>query len=428
MVTIGIVGRPNVGKSSLLNTLLKYRRAIVCPEAGTTMDEVQEAVRWRDQALALVDSQGIWSEADGEVLDKLIKRCDALLLVVDAAVGATPFDHWVANRVRTAQVPVLLVVNKSELNPGSIGDFGELGFDEMVEVSATQKSGLTELKEWCAAQAEKAPGTFPTSDLNVAIIGRPNTGKSTLMNRLCRLNVSRVSDQPLTTRDPVRYVVDTPDGKIRFVDTAGIRRPSRKKGTIEVFSVQAATRSIRKADVVFLSIASHERITDQDMRLLSLLEREGKPAAILLNFWDRLDDEERRKFLEMSTFAFYLEKFPVIKLSGLTGRGVAPLPKIAFELSRNSEKRVGTAELNRVVENMVQKNPPPVMGKNRFNILYASQVSVKPPTFVFFMNRKGALPASYQKYVENHLRSEFKFGGQPLRVYFRNKEDRRKSV
>jgi GTP-binding protein len=210
-----------------------------------------------------------------------------------------------------------------------------------------------------------------------------------------------------------------------MVDTAGVRRPRSQKEPVEIFSVQASTRAIRNADVVFLCIASHEPISDQDMRLLSLAEREGRPTAVLLNFWDRLGPAERKHFMEDTEFAPYLRKFRVLPMSGLTGLNAERCLPLAFRLFRQSRRRVRTSKLNRMVDNIISHNPPPTAGKQNFNILYASQVKVNPPTFVFFMNRKGNLPMSYQRYLENRLKKDLGFQGQTVRVFFRGERDSR---
>ena len=426
MRTIGIIGRPNVGKSSLFNVLLKKQRSIVMDFPGTTMDELAEVVYWRTKSLQLLDSQGVYEEGDETVLKSVTTRSDACLFVIDGKVGVTPFDRWIAKFLHQWGGPVRLLVNKSDQYDESYErDVRKLGFGEPLFVSATQRSNLTELKDWCVEAAgdkkEVVPGYRPIS---VALIGKPNAGKSTLMNRLCQTHVSKVSDQPLTTRDPVGYELLCPKGSIRFIDTAGMRRPSRNKTEVETFSIQGSTRSIRQADVILLCIAAHEKVTDQDMRLLNLLEREGKPALILLNFWDRLDSEEKRTFLEYGEFTRVIKHLHFLRISGLTGFGVDLIVPKIFQLYEQATQRISTSRLNKVIKTMTEKNPPPALGRNTFNILYASQVSAQPPTFVFFMNRLGALPKSYQKYVENYLKTSLNLKGQSIRVHFRAKEDR----
>lgn len=434
MKRIALVGRPNVGKSSLLNALLGYRRAIVIDEPGTTRDIVGEKVDWSESPLMLLDSQGIFDEGDAGVLERLDSRADAFLFVVDALSGPTPFDLWIATLLLQRKKPILLCVNKTDgKKSASASDFWELGVTDSVEVSASHRRNLDGIKEWClaafATQSEAqrkqsheaaAGSALADSDLmKVALMGRPNTGKSTLMNRLCAAEISTVSPIPHTTRDSVSHEIQVRQGKIRLLDTAGVRRPRSRKESVEVFSIQSSTRAMREADVVLLLINCSETITDQDMRLLNLVAREGKPTLVLLNFWDVLNAKERKHYLEDSDFERYLSQFKTVPISGISGLGVGDIFPMAFRLHNQNRKRVKTSRLNEIVERMIEKNPPPTKGRQNFNILYASQVKTEPPSFVFFLNRKGALPESYQKYLENYLRKSLGLKSQPIRLFFR---------
>lgn len=424
--TVAIVGRPNVGKSSLFNALLGYRRAIVFDQPGTTMDEVREYVDWGGFRLRIVDSQGLYGD-DFAVLDPLLAKADAALFVVDSTVGPTPYDKLLAKELHFWKHPILVCANKSEGRNADVESmFSELGFGEVAGVSAVHKRNLELIKDWVINLAKKEDTEVNSKSnlMMLALVGRPNTGKSTLMNALCAEDVSRVSPQPLTTRDPVSQDIPTKDGRVRLVDTAGIRRPRSKKDGIEIFSIQASTRTIRNADVVFLCIACHEPVSDQDVRLLNLLQREGKPAAVLLNFWDKLSSYERKHFLEDSEFAPLLKEFKCIPVSGLTKFNLGQLLPVGLRLFNQAHRRVKTSHLNQIVERMIARNPPPSNGKSNFNILYASQVKVEPPTFVFFCNRKGNLPPHYQKYLTNELRTRLGFKGQAIRVMFRGGDNR----
>jgi len=426
---VAILGRPNVGKSSLFNALLGYRRSIVLDHPGTTLDRVAEEGDFGGGPFRLVDSEGILDETKAPMLGELLGQADVCVFVVDALTGLTPFDTAIANVIRARGIPTLVCVNKTE-SKKSEGElaFSSLPFKDFLGISAAHKKNLEQVKAWCLKHQQKS-GKQVTVDpqaappLTLAFIGRPNTGKSTLMNRLCRESVSRVSPQPLTTRDPVSFELESREGhRFRLVDTAGIRRPRSKKNDVEVYSIHASTRQIREADVVFLLIASHEPISDQDVRLLSLLEREGKPAAVLLNFWDRLTPKERNTFVRESEFAPFISRFKTLPISGVTGFNVEKTLSLARKLAEQAKRRVTTSKLNKIVEKMIEKNPPPARGNQNFNILYASQVATEPPTFVFFMNRKEHLPDSYKRYLENQLRKELQFRGQAIRVFFRARE------
>jgi GTP-binding protein len=356
------------------------------------------------------------------------------IFVVDAISGPTPFDRWISTHVRASGKPVLLCINKveaKEAHPET--DFAELGIEDVLSISAAHRFNLPALKSWILnvvaspegeAIFRKTAVTEGEAPLTIALIGRPNTGKSTLMNRLCGQSVSRVSPEPLTTRDPVNWELDTSQGRVRLIDTAGMRRPRSEKSSIEVFSIQASTRTLRQADVVFLLIASSEGVTDQDVRLLNLIVREGRPTAVLLNFWDTLGSHERKHFVEGTDFRSYLENFHLLPISGLKGFNADQVIPLAFRLYKQAQKRVKTSRLNEFVERFVSANPPPTAGRQNFNILYASQVRVDPPTFVFFMNREGNIPTSYRTYLQKQLRSRLGLKSQAIRVLFRGEKSR----
>lgn len=421
---IALIGRPNVGKSSLFNALLGYRRTIVLDMPGTTMDLVEEKVKWADAKL--FDSQGIFSEGDTSVLTNLIEKADCILFVVDSIAGCTAFDRWIAKEIQMSKKPALLVINKSDTK-ASMGEeeFSELGVPNTLCVSAAHRKNMDLLKEWCLQLVQKEePKEDVPEPIKVAIIGRPNAGKSTLMNRLCAEDVSRVSPEPLTTRDPISHEIPSRDGMIRLIDTAGIRRPRSEKEMVEIFSVQASTRAIRDSDVVLLSIACHEPITDQDMRLLALIKKEGRPTIILLNFWDKLKADQRKKFLDDSEFTRIISQYKMLQISGRTGMNTDLILPMARQLYLKSHKRTKTSKLNKIVEKIVAKNPPPTVGVMNFNILYASQVAIDPPTFVFFMNRRGNLPVSYRSYLERQLKAHLGLKSQTIKVFFREARGR----
>jgi GTPase len=419
MFSVALIGRPNVGKSSLFNALLGFRRSIVFDQPGTTVDIVSEKAPWGN--IQLLDTQGAFSEGDTKFLRDVLDQADAVLFVVDALVGRTPFDEWIAKEINFVKKPTLLLINKADAKGGYREDeFARFPFEEAITVSSAHRTNIEYVKEWCLNQApSEGPEDGYEPVFRFAIVGRPNTGKSTLMNRLCGEDVSRVSAEPHTTRDPVSYELETQAGRVKIIDTAGMRRPRSKKTGIETFSIQATTRTIRESDVICLCINASEALTDQDMRLLNLVVREGRPVMILLNMWDKLTHEKKRDFFALNELTNYLETFKTLEISAKTGANCDRILPTVKRLYSQSQKRITTSKLNRLVETLVKKNPPPVVGRKSFNLLYASQVRVDPPAFVFFMNRSAVLPKSYKLYLTNQLRDRLGLKSQAFRIYFR---------
>jgi len=420
---IYIVGRPNVGKSMVFNKLVRFRRAIVLDLPGTTVDEVVQTVDFGNGPFELVDTQGIQSEKDVSLIRSFSKKAAAFLLVVDGQSGPIPFDESIAKELIKVKQPVLLCVNKCEGHASdNYIEFMSMGFKEVLPISAAHETNFGELKEWCEKHVTFEEKTTEETSISLALVGRPNTGKSTLMNWLCCQDVSRVSPKALTTRDPVHFDIHTRRGLLRLVDTAGIRKSKKGRTQVEVFSIQASRRAVRDADVSFLLIDSTEKVTDQDMRLLRLLSQAGKPAAILFNFWDKLDEEQQKEVWTKLSNAIqkHLSNFELLNISGLKGYNLSKCLDMAFDLVKKNQSRVPTAALNKAVREIVAKNPPPAKGTKHFNILYASQVKSTPPTFVFFTNRKEAISPTYRRYLDNELRHRFDFVGQSLRLFFRS--------
>ncbi|MBI4405561.1 MAG: ribosome biogenesis GTPase Der [Deltaproteobacteria bacterium] len=421
-----LMGRPNVGKSCLFNALVGFPRSIVSETSGTTRDLVVQKVCWDGKWLQLTDTQGTFGENDEAFIQTIIERSEGILFVVDAKSGISPFDRWLARQVLSSRKPALLCVNKSEGHRvHEVTDFAELGFESYIGVSAVHRKNIEEIKSWCVSRVEVLESELEKPRLTIALIGKPNTGKSTLINWMGDAEVSRVSPEPLTTRDPVGCEIKTAHGWVQLIDTAGIRRAPRIQSQIELDSVRAAKRIIRRADVVFLLIASHEALSDQDVRLLNLVAKEGKSALVCLNFWDKLNTEQKKERLEAAKHSSWLYHLPSIPISGLTGLNIERLIPLAEKLQRKSNERIPTAKLNRIVGHLIENNPPPSGGRGNFNILYASQVASHPPTFVFFVNRKQSLPLTYKKYIEKQLREKLQLRGQPLRLVFRAQGVRR---
>lgn len=413
-----IVGRANVGKSTLSNALLGYGRSIIYDEPGTTLDRVMEPTDWGKGELHLFDNPGVLGDDAAHLSSSELIEASVIVWVVDATSGVTPLDREIAKQFRRVKKPILLVVNKSDARSAEgSSHFAELGVKDMIECSAVHRRGTQAIREWILQFQCEMPHSGAI--LRLAILGRPNTGKSTLLNRLSRSRVSRVSPEALTTRDPVAFDIPFKGHVIRVIDTAGMRRPRSEKHPIEELSIESTIKVLERSQVVFLCLAADEGVTDQDRRLLSLIDRKQKPAVILFNFWDRLSRHEQRVLWEDRPSEF--SRFEMLPISAKTGYNLTRLLPLTVTLSKRSQERVPTSKVNALIRKIVDRNPPPTRGGKSFNILYASQVRTSPPTFVFFMNRKDSLPASYRKYLENAIRCELDYQSQPMQLFFRQK-------
>jgi GTP-binding protein len=436
---VAVVGRPNVGKSTLLNRVVGRREAIVEEKPGVTRDRKVVEADWNGREFDIVDTGG-WMPG-GSSLDEKVSRqaeqawrsADVVLFVVDASVGVTEEDAAVATRLREAGKPVLLVANKVDdtNREGDVWEFMKLGLGDPWPVSALHGRRTGDLLDEVVALLPVDPdapttgtdvddamgavaGAVPTEP-RVAIVGRPNVGKSTLFNRLIGEDRAVVHDMPGTTRDSIDTVVETPDGPIRYVDTAGMRRRSRVDAATEYYSAVRALKSVDDADVAVFVIDATEGVTHQDQRLAERVDAAGCPIVILLNKWELLDTESR---LEVTTDVQdrlrFLGDVPIIKGSALTGKGVHRLHPALVAAIEAYHRRVPTRELNTVLQAAQAAHPAP-SGR----VLYATQGATDPPTFTLFTNRD--LPPTYLRYLERSIREHFSFGATPLKLRVRRR-------
>ena len=425
---VAIVGRPNVGKSTLVNRIVGRREAIVEEQPGVTRDRKELESDWRDRRFTIVDTGGWMATSDGldakvsEQAERAIKAADVVLFVTDATVGVTEEDDRVAGVLRRAGRPVVVVVNKvdSEHRETDAWDFARLGLGPPMPVSALHGRQVGDLLD---AVVEKLPppgaDELPAEDSStvpaVAVVGRPNVGKSTLFNRLIGDDRSVVHDEPGTTRDSIDTVVETPDGPIRFIDTAGMRRKSRIAEGPEYYSLVRALQTVDRADAALLVIDASEGVTHQDQRLAERIDAAGSPVLIVLNKFDLLDAEARAEITEqVSDRLAFLGYAPVLKISALTGKGVHRLLPALQEAIEAYHRRVPTRELNEVVQAAQAAQPAPGA-----RVLYATQGATDPPTFTLFSNRP--LPAPYLRYLERRIREHFGFGPTPLKLRVRRR-------
>jgi GTP-binding protein len=423
-----IVGRPNVGKSSLVNRLAGKRIAVVEEQRGVTRDRKAVEVDWRGVTFDVVDTGG-WLAAGDSLEEKVSKQADAALksadlviLVVDGSTGPVDEDARAARWVLRSGRPVLLVVNKidEQQHEAASWEFLSLGVGEPVIVSAQHGRGSGDLLDRIVDELgehapEPDPDASPDDDgaLRVAIVGRPNVGKSTLFNQLIGEERSVVHDMPGTTRDAIDTVVETSAGLIRFIDTAGMRKRARTEPGLETYSVLRSLDALDRADIAILVIDATQQATGQDQRLAERISAAGCPALVVLNKWELVPTDERDAVLaSVGDKLAFLGDAPVLKTTALTGRGVHRLLPALANAAVNYAKRVPTGVLNRAIRDLQIKQPAPT-GKIR----YAVQGATEPPTFTLFI--AGRLPQTYLRYVERSLRERFELGSSPIRVRVR---------
>ena len=427
---MAVVGRPNVGKSTLVNRIVGRREAIVEERPGVTRDRKVVEAEWGGRTFDLVDTGG-WLDGGGTLerqvsaqAERAIREADVVLLVVDAAVGLTDEDHRVAAFLHRTGRPVLLVANKvdSDGREPEMWEFAGLGHGDPWPISALHGRGAGDLLD-VIVERLPAPGdgVGPVDDEDtdrppaIAIVGRPNVGKSTLFNRLIGDERSVTHDAPGTTRDTIDTIVETEEGPVRFVDTAGLRRRARAGEATEFYSLVRALQAIDRADSALLVIDATEGVSHQDQRLAERIDAAGSPIVVVLNKWELLDADQRADVTgQVGDRLSFLGYAPVLKVSARTGLGVHKLLPALHQAIGEYHRRIPTAELNRVVQSAQAAHPAPGA-----RILYATQGATDPPTFTLFSNR--ALPAPYLRYIERRIREHFGFGPTPLKLRVRRR-------
>ena len=428
---VAVVGRPNVGKSTLFNRIVGRREAIVQEKPGVTRDRKEIPAEWQGHEFRLVDTGG-WmpggDDLDAKVSaqsEKAIIEADVVLFVVDVTVGITEEDSRVANLLRRNGHPVMLITNKVDdtNRDAATWEFVRLGLGDPYPVSALHGRGTGDMLDDLVAllpelpEAPPEPEADPDKIFSVSIVGRPNVGKSTLFNRLIGDDRSVVHDMPGTTRDAVDTIVDTPDGPVRFIDTAGMRRRSKIDDGTEYYSMVRALRAIDTADVALLVIDATVGVTAQDQRLAERVDAAGCPIVVLLNKWEMLDTEQREEVqYQISRMLHFIGDSPVLQVSALTGKGVHRLlPALAGTID-DYHRRVPTRKVNQVLRAAQAAQPAPHGGR----VLYATQGAVDPPTFTLFANKE--LPQSYLRYLERSLREAFDMGSTPIKMRVRKRD------
>lgn len=441
---VAIVGRPNVGKSTLFNRILGQRHAILSDVPGTTRDRLYGETTWNDRTFVLVDTGGMMM-SDEEIAELptadivqrtreqalvAIEEADAVFFVVDAVSGIIPGDDEIANLLRQTRKAVFLAANKADNEERRLNavEFYQLGLGDPFPVSALHGGGVAELLD-ALVQAlppaeEEAEEEEQTA--RIAIVGRPNVGKSQLLNRLLGEERAIVSNIPGTTRDTLDTPLQWGDRRITLIDTAGIRRAGRIEAGVERYSVMRSLRAIERADVVLLLVDAEQGITAQDAHVAGFVTQAYRGIVVLLNKWDIVakDPYTYDSYVRLARDEWkFMDYAPILSISALTGQRVEKAVETALYVYDECRKRVPTAQLNELVRAAVADHPPPstVQGQP-VRIFYATQVAVAPPTFVFFLNNPGALHFSYERYLENRIRQIFGYTGVPLKLVFRERK------
>ena len=441
--SVVLVGRPNVGKSTLLNKITNTRRSIVAPVAGTTRDTVMTTAEWENRAFTVVDTGGLFGATTDPLHELVVEQglralqsADLVVFVVDGPEGLVPGDEQIAQRLRQLDVPVLLAVNKTDDRRGHAraNEFHRLGFAPVFEVSAEHGDGVAELLDEVMSRLPEAPEVDQSTDdpgpteVAVAIVGRPNVGKSSLVNRLLRQERMLVSDVPGTTRDSVDIVLSWRNRQLRLVDTAGMRRPGRvaAAGQVESVSVVLAKRAMTRADVVVLVVDAIEGAGDREGAIAGEAEQAGCGIVIAVNKWDLVKgrgQEFVEAFDDKLRFQLkFLEFAPIVHISALTGDRTDRLLQVVARVADARAKKVPTSELNRVLERVTAAHSPTSKSRREVRILYGAQNHTNPPGFVLFTNVASELHFSYERYLTNQLRKAFGFEGTPIRLTIRRRE------
>ena len=435
---IAIVGRPNVGKSTLFNKLIGERRSIVEDTPGVTRDRIYGETEWNGRQLALIDTGGIEPKTDDIILKQMrfqaeiaIADADVIVFLCDVRTGLTADDREIAVMLKKSGKPIVLAVNKCDRvgePPYEYYEFYELGFDrDPIVLSSTHGSGTGDLLDACVESLPDGEANAEEDDsIKVAVIGKPNAGKSSIVNRFVGAERLIVSDIAGTTRDAVDTAVENEYGKFTFIDTAGIRRQSKVTDAIERYSVLRAHMAVERADVCLIMIDAVTGITEQDEKIAGIAHEAGKACIIVVNKWDAIekDNSTVNQFNErVRTALAYMPYAPILYVSAKTGQRVKNLYEQIKYVYNQSVTRITTGMLNDVLgEAMIRVQPPTDKGK-RLKIYYMTQISVAPPTFVIFCNSVELFHFSYQRYIENCLRETFGFKGTPIRLIIRMKGD-----
>ncbi len=433
--TVAIVGRPNVGKSTFVNRLVGARHSIVDDLPGVTRDRIYFDVEWQNKGFTVIDTGGIIPGDDDDIMVSIFdqaklacEEADKIIFLVDGQAGINPVDYDIANILRQSGKPIFLTVNKCD-NPESLmmtSDFYALSVGDPIGISALHGSGgVGDLLELVTEDFEITEEEEKDNRIKIAIVGRPNAGKSSIVNALLNTDRVIVSDVSGTTRDSIDSYVTYKDKEFIIVDTAGIRKKSKVDYGVEKFAVDRAIRSIRECDVALLVIDAKEGISDQDKKISSIITEAGKGIIVAINKWDLIEDKKANTInqfeKELSMQIPFLSYAPKIFISAVTKQRLGQIFEESERVYEQCTKRISTGLLNKVINEAYALNPPTSFKGKRLKIYYMTQAAVQPPTFVLFVNNEELLKDSYKRYLENKLREAFGFFGTPIRISVRQR-------
>ena len=434
---VAIVGRPNVGKSTLFNKLIGQRLSIVKDEPGVTRDRLYRQTEWSGKEFILIDTGGLEPKTNDFMLSQIKQRAqvaideaDVILFLVDGRAGITPLDEDVATILRKRDKKVVVAVNKIDnyiKDQDKILEFYSLGFEDVIGMSAEHKTNLGDLLDAIVDKFPNKKNKEVAEGLSIAVLGRPNAGKSSLVNKLLNEERTIVSEIAGTTRDAIDSDLNYKGERYTLIDTAGIRRKAKVDDDVEYYSILRAIKSIQRANVCILMLDATELLTDQDKRVAGLIFDEKKPIIIAINKWDLIEKDNKsvKSFTDLvkADLAF-LDYAPIITMSALTGKRTINVLDVAKEINGEYHKKISTGLLNQVLAEMISQNPVPTRKGRAVKINYATQIGVAPPRFVFFSNNPELVHFSYKRYMENKLREYFGYEGCPIEIIINKKNEK----
>ena len=433
---VAIVGRPNVGKSTLFNKLIGQRLSIVKDEPGVTRDRLYRQTEWSGKEFILIDTGGLEPKTNDFMLSQIkqqaqvaIDEADVILFLVDGRAGITALDEDVATILRKRDKKVVVAVNKIDnyiKDQDKILEFYSLGFEDVIGMSAEHKTNLGDLLDAIVDKFPNKKNKEVAEGLSIAVLGRPNVGKSSLVNKLLNEERTIVSEIAGTTRDAIDSDLNYKGERYTLIDTAGIRRKAKVDDDVEYYSILRAIKSIQRANVCILMLDATELLTDQDKRVAGLIFDEKKPIIIAINKWDLIEKDNKsvKSFTDLvkADLAF-LDYAPIITMSALTGKRTINVLDVAKEINGEYHKKISTGLLNQVLAEMISQNPVPTRKGRAVKINYATQIGVAPPRFVFFSNNPELVHFSYKRYMENKLREYFGYEGCPIEIIINKKNE-----